>query len=155
MRDLSNKTLKELRDIAKELNIVGRWDMSKAELIQSIEAVQESYSDADITFETDCIEDASSAKRATCDYLKDAEPGTLVAFMKPNAETAISGKFVSCEKGKVLIVTKMGTVYKVEPEQVIWVKTGARWPRWVFDLFKIDKEVDSDHAVSKVGKQDA
>lgn len=148
MKDLRNKTCKELRDMAKELNIVGRWDMNKAELIQAIEATQENYSDNDIAFESNCIED-TSAKKTTCEYLLTAEVGTLVAFMKPNSDAAISAKFVSCENDEVVVETKMGTIYRLSPEQVIWVKTGTRWPRWVFNLFKGDKEVDNN-AVSKV-----
>ena len=54
MKDLTKKTVKELRDIAKDLNIVGRWDMTKDELVKAITEAS-SWSDDDITFETDCI----------------------------------------------------------------------------------------------------
>ena len=54
---MKEKTVKELREIAKELEIVGRWDMNKTQLIEAIEmaqAVQE-LSDEDIELESDCI----------------------------------------------------------------------------------------------------
>ena len=35
--NLKDLKVKELRDLAKTFNIVGRWDMNKAELITAIE----------------------------------------------------------------------------------------------------------------------
>jgi len=64
----------------------------------------------------------------------------------------MSGKFISLENGKVTVESKKGTVFKLNPENIIWVKTGERWPKWVFNLFnnskEVDKEVDSDNAIS-------
>lgn len=155
MSDLRKKTCKELRDIAKELGIVGRWDMNKQELIDAIEEV--SYDDSEITFETNCIEsekeDTSKAKKTTLEYLNDAEAGTLVAFKKNNSDAAMSGKFIMVENDEIVVETKMGTIFRLNPENIIWVKTGARWPRWVFDLFNPDKEVHND-VMSDVRNQD-
>lgn len=146
MSDLRKKTCKELRDMAKELGIVGRWDMNKQELIDAIEKV--SYDDSEITFETDCIEsekeDTSKAKKTTLEYLSNSEPGTLIAFKKNNSDAVMSGKLVSIEDDEVIIETKMGTIFRVNPVDIIWVKSGLRWPRWVFNLFKADKEVHND-----------
>lgn len=150
MSDLTNKTCKELRDIAKEFNITGRWDMTKAELIKAIEACD--YSDSEITFETNCIEDSIEAKKSTREYLNNAETGTLVAFKKNKSDAAMSAKFVKFEDDEVIVETKMGTTYRLNPSNIIWVKTGSRWPRWVFNLFRTGKEVDIDNAVSKVRK---
>lgn len=156
MSDLTKKTVKELRDIAKELNIKGRWDMSKDQLINEIEACR--WSDAEIVFETDCAipkekkthpEGTQKVTKTTLDYLLSAEPGTLVAFKRNNKEVAMSGKFISFDGSKVTIESKRGTLFKVNQENVIWVKTGIRWPKWVFALFnKESKEVDVDNAIS-------
>ena len=63
----------------------------------------------------------------------------------------MSGKLVSIEKGKVKVESKKGTLFKLNIENIIWVKTGDRWPRWVFALFnKNPKEVESDNAISEV-----
>lgn len=158
MSDLSNKTCKELREIAKGCAIKGRWDMTKDELIKAIQDVY-SLSDDSITFESDCIikeEDSTQhrgsqkATKTTLDYLSTVEPGTLVAFTRNSAKRiAMSGKLVSIENGKVKVESKKGTLFKLNIENIIWVKTGDRWPRWVFALFnKNAKEVESDNAIS-------
>ena len=138
MKDLQNKTVKELRDLAKEMNISGRWDMNKQQLIEALEHVSVS-------------EDAPT--KTTADYLSNIEPGTLVAFKRNNnKDLAMSGKFVSFIDGKAVIETKKGTQFRVKPENIIWVKTGARWPKWVFSLFnKKESEVSND-AVSTFEK---
>lgn len=158
MNDLKTKTCKELREIAKGCAIKGRWDMTKDELIKAIQDVY-SLSDDSITFESDCIikeEDSTQhrgsqkATKTTIDYLNTVDPGTLVAFTRNSAKNiAMSGKLVSIENGKVKVESKKGTLFKINQENIIWVKTGDRWPRWVFALFnKNSKEVDSDNAIS-------
>lgn len=118
--NLATKTVKELRTIAGELGITGRWDMKKSELIEAIEMMQ----------------DAPQQTKSTYDYLAEAEKGTLVAFTRGNnKDIAMSGKFMGMDGNKVLVESKLGTVFKLNPENIIWVKTGTRWPRWVFSLF--------------------
>ena len=39
--DLQSKTCKELRELAKEMNISGRWDMTKGQLIEAILGAKE------------------------------------------------------------------------------------------------------------------
>ena len=34
--DLKLKTVKQLREIAKQMNISGRWDMNKTQLVEAI-----------------------------------------------------------------------------------------------------------------------
>lgn len=41
MKNLNEMSVKELREIAKEKNIAGRWDMTKTQLIEAIEKVNE------------------------------------------------------------------------------------------------------------------
>ena len=36
MKNLNEMNVKELREVAKELNIAGRWDMNKCQLIEAI-----------------------------------------------------------------------------------------------------------------------
>lgn len=157
MEDLKKKTCKELRDIAKDLNIVGRWDMSKEELIKAIANASDCSNEEPIV-EDDCnikgsnsnqSEGSQKVTKTTKDYLNDAIPGTLVAFKRNNSkDIAMSGKFVSYENGKVIVESKKGTLFKLLPENIIWVKTGARWPKWVFDLFNKGSEEVHDDALS-------
>lgn len=159
MSDLNKKTCKELRDIAKQYGITGRWDMKKQELIEAIEGMSD-LTDDKIIFEDDCIiksedtiqsEGSQKVSRTTLEYLNNAEAGTLVAFKRNSSkDVAMSGKLVSFENGKVTVESKKGTKFKLNPDNIIWVKTGDRWPRWVFNLFNKDKEVESDNAISEV-----
>ena len=150
---MKEKTVKELREIAKELEIVGRWDMNKTQLIEAIEmaqAVQE-LSDEDIEFEGDCIikennsnqsEGTQKVTKTTDDYLNNIEPGVLVAFKRNSKDIAMSGKFVSFDENNdnlVYVESKKGTMFKITKANIIWVKTGARWPKWVFTLFNHNK----------------
>lgn len=159
MSDLNKKTCKELREIAKQYGITGRWDMKKQELIEAIESMSD-LTDDKIIFEDDCIiksedtiqsEGSQKVSRTTLEYLNNAEAGTLVAFKRNSSkDVAMSGKLISFENGKVTVESKKGTKFKLNPDNIIWVKTGGRWPRWVFNLFNKDKEVESDNAISEV-----
>lgn len=157
MKDLNQMTCKELRDVAKGLNITGRWDMTKQELIDAINT--HGLTDDNITFEGDCIikgeqetkSEGSQKVRTASEYLLSIKEGTLVAFKRnKNKNVAMSGKFVKFEDGKVVIESKQGTLFKLNPDCIIWVKTGARWPKWVFSLFNKAEEEVNDNAVSEV-----
>ena len=163
MKDLSSKTCKELREVAKGLNIKGRWDMNKQELIEAIESTQKvqddnDLTDVDITFESNCIykeeekvktEGPQKALKTTYEYLNSIQKGTMVAFKRSkNKDIAMSGKFVCFENGRVIVESKRGTRYTLVPDSVIWVKTGTRWPKWVYSLFNKGQEVVSDNAFS-------
>lgn len=151
MENLAKKTCKELRDIAKRYGIVGRWDMNKQELIDAIQNEFDLISsmecseldDRDIAFDSDCIINEESETQSeglqkvmtTKDYLDAIEEGTLVAFKRKKENVAMSGKYVGRKGEKIIVESKRGTQYELNPECIIWVKTGARWPRWVFSLF--------------------
>lgn len=40
MKKINEMSVKELREVAKELNIAGRWDMTKAQLVEVIEKIE-------------------------------------------------------------------------------------------------------------------
>ena len=40
MKKINEMSIKELREVAKELNIAGRWDMTKARLVEAIEKIE-------------------------------------------------------------------------------------------------------------------
>lgn len=157
MELLKDKTVRELREIAKELEITGRWNMTKSQLIEAIEMAQsvQELSDEDIEFEGDCIikednsnqpEGTQKVTKVTDDYLRNIQPGTLVAFKRNSKELAMSGKFVSLDKHNnnvVCIMSKKGTMFKIQKSNILWVKTGNRWPRWVYNLFN-NKETKSE-----------
>ena len=70
-------------------------------------------------------------------YLQTAPIGTLVAFVvNPKIGIYLSGKIQerNNESEILKVVTRKGSEYIVRYENVLWVRTGERWPRAVFEL---------------------
>lgn len=68
-------------------------------------------------------------------YIEKAPIGTLVAF-QVNEKIHLSGAIVSrdCSKRRLEVETRKGARYSINFEQILWVKTGERWPREVYKL---------------------
>ena len=154
--NLQKKTCKELRELAKELNISGRWDMTKDQLIDAIlraevvENTNESESAKD-----ECkvdnqenvveVEDKVEKESANVDvdmaqkmpYIENIEIGTLVAFRLSNGKVK-SAKVTrkSTKNRKLKLETDYGAEYIVSFDDIVWVRTGKRWPRGVYKLLK-------------------
>lgn len=154
--NLQKKTCKELRELAKELNISGRWDMTKDQLIDAIlgaevvENTNESESAKD-----ECkvdnqenvveVEDKVEKESANIDvdmaqkmpYIENIEIGTLVAFRLSNGKVK-SAKVTrkSTKNRKLKLETDYGAEYIVSFDDIVWVRTGKRWPRGVYKLLK-------------------
>ena len=148
--NLQNKTCKELRELAKDMNISGRWDMTKDQLIDAIlgaevvENTNESESAKD-----ECkidnhdvveVEDKVEKESANVDvdmaqkmpYIENIEIGTLVAFRLSNGRVK-SAKVTrkSTKNRKLKLETNYGAEYIVSFDDILWVRTGKRWPRIV------------------------
>lgn len=154
--NLQKKTCKELRELAKELSISGRWDMTKDQLIDAIlgaevvENTNESESAKD-----ECkvdnqenvveVEDKVEKESANVDvdmaqkmpYIENIEIGTLVAFRLSNGKVK-SAKVTrkSTKNRKLKLETDYGAEYIVSFDDIVWVRTGKRWPRGVYKLLK-------------------
>lgn len=154
--NLQKKTCKELRELAKELNISGRWDMTKDQLIDAIlgaevvENTNESESAKD-----ECkvdnqenvveVEDKVEKESANVDvdmaqkmpYIENIEIGTLVAFRLSNGKVK-SAKVTrkSTKNRRLKLETDYGAEYIVSFDDIVWVRTGKRWPRGVYKLLK-------------------
>lgn len=154
--DLQNKTCKELRELAKELYISGRRDMTKSQLIEAIlkaEVVKntknnESAKDEDKidnhkVVEVEVKNEKESANINNIDvkqkmlYVENIEIGTLVAFRLSNGKVK-SAKVMrkSTKNRKLKLETDYGAEYIISYEDVIWVRTGKRWPKGVYRLLK-------------------
>lgn len=151
--------VKELRAKAKELNIPGRWEMTKKELVEAIfesvnaqssnetlSAKDEVKIEADQNTNADAEADNKGEKKAAnvkidmeqkMRYIENAEIGALVAFRLSSGKVK-SAKIInrSSKKRKLKLETEYGAVYVVSYDDVIWVRTGARWPRGVYELLK-------------------
>lgn len=155
--NLQTKTCKELREQAKELNIPGRWDMTKAELIEAIlGAMNAESSNENGTTESandECkVDNQSVEAEAKCEnesadvsidyeqkmqYVENIEIGTLVAFRLSNGKVK-SAKVIrkSTKNRKLKLETDYGAEYVVSYNDIVWVRTGKRWPRGVYKLLK-------------------
>ena len=152
---LQNKTCKELRELAKSMNISGRWDMNKKQLIDAIlgaevvKTTNESESAKD-----ECkidnhdnveVEDKAEKKSASVSvdmkqkmpYIENIENGTIVAFRLSNGKVK-SAKVArkSTKNRKLKLETDYGAEYIVSYDDIVWVRTGKRWPRGVYKLLK-------------------
>lgn len=129
-------TVGQLMPIAKARGIVGRWSMTKAELIRAIEATEPKES---IMLEEETsTEDDRGLQQTTSDYLDNIGEGTILAFKVDTrkGQIALSGKLVrKYDNDEFLIATKQGTHFRVQKSNILWVKTGRRWPKWVFEQF--------------------
>lgn len=156
---LQQRTCKELREQAKVLEISGRWDMTKPELIEAILKAEEakfSNVKAEAKSATDEIGVDNQAsveveekfeKESTntmeidmgqkMSYIENIEVGTLVAFRLSNGKVK-SAKVIrkSTKNRKLKLETEYGAEYIVSFEDIVWVRTGKRWPRGVYKLLK-------------------
>ena len=70
-------------------------------------------------------------------YLDNADVGDLVAFRTSDFKVK-SAKIVkkSSGEGRLMLETKYGAQFLVDYDDIVWVNTTGRWPRWVFNLLK-------------------
>lgn len=159
---LEAKTRKELRVIATELNITGRWEMNKEQLIDAIlraksvennkqnEVVNENLQSAKDEYKIDNHENAEAEskdenKSASIEvnmeqkmhYIENVDIGTIVAFRLSSGRVK-SAKVVrkSTKNRKLKLETDYGAEYIISYDDVVWVRTGKRWPRGVYKLLK-------------------
>ena len=128
MDNLSSKTVKELLAIAKEYHIVGRHDMKKQQLIDVIVEFEKAISKTTVI-------------KTHEDYFKNLKSGDMVAFQfyNPFGKKIIrSAKVVNAYPGEegVTVQDKIGNEYFVYKSNILWVKTGKRWPKFVYLMFK-------------------
>lgn len=136
---LAKMTCKELREVAKKYNISGRWDMTKDQLIEAITEVTKTSDVPESESKDDEVKPDVSGEKIN--YIEKVEPGVLVAFRLPTGKVK-SGKLEkrSSKRKVVKLVTEYGAEFVVPYEDIIWVRTGKRWPRGVYNLLKGIKE---------------
>lgn len=149
-------TCKELLEVAREKQIVGRHKMTKAKLIEAILGAEDAAgavsNDSSATDECKVdnhknVEAANKNEKKTADvpidmkqkmhYIEKAEIGSLVAFRLSNGKVK-SAKIInkSTKNRKLKLETEYNAVYIVSYDDIIWVRTGLRWPRGVYKLLK-------------------
>ena len=150
-KTLEGMTVKKLlKDYATPLNITGRHNMKKAELIQAIlmtyasEEPQKFMSAATTVDKEVKTEKKRERKELTevqkankMRYIEKVEIGTIVAFKLPGMKVK-SAKVVrkSTKNRKFKVETTYGADFVISFDDVIWVKTNKRWPKGVYNLLK-------------------
>lgn len=134
----NEKNYSELIEIAKFYKIKGRWDMRKDELINCI--MQEKSKISEVKKGA-----IMTNKKSKEDYAKTVEPGVIVAFVyidENQKEVVISGKIIKRIDNGVngfkgfVVKTIKGVNIVIGYEDVLWYKTGKRWPRYIYNQLK-------------------
>lgn len=115
--ELGKKKVRELMKLATSLGIKGAWSMKKDDLINQISELK---SDDDKN-----------------DRIQNAPIGTIVAFKAPGGRIRSAKiKLRSTAKKRLLVCTEYDAEYNISYDDVIWVKSGKRWPKGVYNLLK-------------------
>lgn len=149
--ELAAMNCKSLRDVAKGLDVSGRWDMNKDTLIACIMDVQEKFVCVDCDEEKKeepevkeenqkvVCESSDTPKNSNLEEMEKrvnrASVGTLVAFFDILGK-ARTGKITEHTGSGIIAETEYGAKFLVTFDKVLWVKFNHRWPRWVYNLLK-------------------
>lgn len=127
--------------------------ISEDSTVEKVEAMQaEDEIAADNSYAT-----LISHKKTPGEYIDNVEVGMIIAFAT-EPEKAISAKvkeiFKSEDNGvkEVLAVSKNGYTYKVPRAAIIWVKTGHRWPRGIYDKLR-NSYVKREEAMAEIKEE--
>ena len=155
--ELENMTKENVAKVAKDLGVKrykGKSMLSKRELIDCICKVMESNDDA---------ADAQKAINEAGEQVKNeiiidrevkdkrilsAPIGTLIAFHEPETGKLNTAKLTNRNKTKKLIKceTQYGKEFLISFSDVVWTKTGSRWPKSIYNELK-GKKADAGKEV--------
>lgn len=142
---LEKMTCEGLREVAKEIELPGRSAMKKAELLQALiaEAEKEQAQSGETLPEAtgaDIKPILAKDSNARMEHVEQAPIGTLVAFQLPNGRVK-SAKIArkSSKQKKLKLETTYGAQFIIPYDKVVWVKSGERWPRAVYQLLKANE----------------
>lgn len=172
--ELEAMKAEELRQMCKNMGISfykGKSRLTKAEMIDKLlrevesngeEVVEANDESAEQTKsepvksqeEIEAEEAAKLAMRAK--YIEEAKVGTIIAFRLESGKV-ISAMIVkkSTKNRKFKVETKYGAEHIVLFDEILWVRTNKRWPKFIYNLFKenvksqeVDEDVRDEEAIS-------
>ena len=172
--ELEAMKAEELRQMCKNMGISfykGKSRLTKAEMIDKLlcevesngeEVVEANDEIAEQTKsepvksqeEIEAEEAAKLAMRAK--YIEEAKVGTIIAFRLESGKV-ISAMIVkkSTKNRKFKVETKYGAEHIVLFDEILWVRTNKRWPKFIYNLFKenvksqeVDEDVRDEEAIS-------
>lgn len=150
--ELSNMLVVDLRNMASTYGIKNVKKYKKQELVDMIceiidgqkptvvdegVAVEEVKDDNNnVETVTDELSEEEIAERRM-PYVENAPIDTIVAFKLPTGKVK-SAKIInkSTKNRKLKVETAYGAQFIIPYDSVIWVKTGTRWPKGVYNLLK-------------------
>ena len=172
--ELEAMKAEELRQMCKDMGISfykGKSRLTKAEMIDKLlcevenngeevveandESIEQTKSEPVKSQEEIEAEDAAKlAMRAK--YIEEAKVGTIIAFRLESGKV-ISAMIVkkSTKNRKFKVETKYGAEHIVLFDEILWVRTNKRWPKFIYNLFKenvksqeVDEDVRDEEAIS-------
>ena len=172
--ELEAMKAEELRQMCKNMGISfykGKSRLTKAEMIDKLlcevesngeEVIEANDENAEQTKsepvksqeEIEAEEAAKLAMRAK--YIEEAKVGTIIAFRLESGKV-ISAMIVkkSTKNRKFKVETKYGAEHIVLFDEILWVRTNKRWPKFIYNLFKenvksqeVDEDVRDEEAIS-------
>ena len=144
--ELENMTKENVAKVAKDLGVKrykGKSMLSKKELIDGICKAMESNDDA-ADVQKAINEAGEQVREIVIDReVKDkrilsAPIGTLIAFHEPETGKLNTAKLTNRNKTKKLIKceTQYGKEFLISFSDVVWTKTGSRWPKSIYNELK-------------------
>ena len=142
--ELESKTVDELRKIAPKVGVKNCRKLKKADLVNAI--IDEQPIEVD-SKEVESVSEKSEVKTEEVvvtpvvsnreSYVDTAKVDMIVAFKLPNGKVK-SAKIIkrSTPKRRFMVETKYGAQFIISFDDVVWVKTGTRWPKHVYNLMK-------------------
>lgn len=158
-KELESRKAKDLMKYATSIGVKGAWKMRKLEVIEAIlraeindkvemsdQKIENAIDKEKIDNDTNKVSEIKSEK--TSEVVYDAEHkmkaytetatiGMLVAFKLPDGKVK-SAKIVkkSTKNRKFMVETEYNQQYLVAFEDILWVRTGSRWPKGIYRLLK-------------------
>lgn len=172
--ELEAMKAEELRQMCKNMGISfykGKSRLTKAEMIDKLLCEVESNGEEVVEANDKSAEQAKSepvksqeeieaeeaAKLAMrAKYIEEAKVGTIIAFRLESGKV-ISAMIVkkSAKNRKFKVETKYGAEHIVLFDEILWVRTNKRWPKFIYNLFKenvksqeVDEDVRDEEAIS-------
>lgn len=172
--ELEAMKAEELRQMCKDMGISfykGKSRLTKAEMIDKLLCEVESNGEEVVEANDESTEQAKSepvksqeeieaeeaAKLAMrAKYIEEAKVGTIIAFRLESGKV-ISAMIVkkSTKNRKFKVETKYGAEHIVLFDEILWVRTNKRWPKFIYNLFKenvksqeVDEDVRDEEAIS-------
>jgi hypothetical protein len=138
--DLNKLTVTELAAVCKKNNIpryVGKNLMKKSELVLSILKTLDSGATVDFGMAVETVNPQTLPQADKQMYIDNLKPDTLVAFREYSGRLNTAAvKEIDHEKESVTLITQYEKEFIINFKDIVWIRTGKRWPKFVMSELK-------------------